>query len=30
LIVVGRPIRNSKNPVKAAQKIISEIGDSFK
>ena len=30
LIVVGRPIRDAKNPDKAAQKIISEIGDRFK
>ena len=30
LIVVGRPIRDAKNPDEAAQKIISEIGDRFK
>ena len=30
LIVVGRPIRDAKNPAEAAQKIISEIGSRFK
>ena len=30
LIVVGRPIRDAKNPAEAAQKIISEIGSRVK
>ena len=30
LIVVGRPIRDAKNPDEAAQKIISEIGNRAK
>ena len=30
LIVVGRPIRDAKNPAEAAQKIISEIGNRAK
>ena len=30
LIVVGRPIRDAKNPAAAAQKIISEIGNHVK
>ncbi|MEC9423743.1 MAG: orotidine 5'-phosphate decarboxylase / HUMPS family protein, partial [Nitrospinota bacterium] len=29
LIVVGRPIRDAKNPDEAAQKIISEIDNCF-
>ena len=30
LIVVGRPIRDAKNPDEAAQKIVSEIDDRVK
>ena len=30
LLVVGRPIRDAKNPAEAAQKIISEIGSRVK